>query len=350
MKLPNGFGSVYKLSGKRRCPYRAIVTDRWTLDPVTHKSKQIRKTIGYYETKADALAALADYNKSPYDLESAKITLQETYDRWSDEHFPEVSESNVKGYKAAFLLCEPIANKRMVDIKLDDLQYIADSSGKNEPTLKKFKILMNAVFKYAVIHDIIPPDMNKVTYLNIKKAGNPDKRDRTPFSTAEIQKLWKHKDANDYCNVILMLIYSGCRISELLSLKKEDVNLQEKWFDIKKSKTAAGIRRVPIADKILPFFEHWYNLNDCEYLISTPEGKPFEYRNYYDSYWKPLIEQLSMKHRPHDTRHTCVSLLAAAGIDERIIKKIVGHAGQGVTENVYTHYELESLHEAINKI
>ena len=109
MKLPNGFGSVYKLSGKRRCPYRAIVTDRWTLDSVTHKSKQIRKTIGYYETKADALAALADYNKSPYDLESAKITLQETYDRWSEEHFPTVSASNVKGYKAAFLLCQPFA-------------------------------------------------------------------------------------------------------------------------------------------------------------------------------------------------------------------------------------------------
>lgn len=84
--------------------------------------------------------------------------------------------------------------------------------------------------------------------------------------------------------------------------------------------------------------------------ITVKHDKPFEYRNYYDSYWKPLIEQLNMKHRPHDTRHTCVSLLAAAGIDERIIKKIVGHAGQGVTENVYTHYELESLREAINKI
>ena len=116
------------------------------------------------------------------------------------------------------------------------------------------------------------------------------------------------------------------------------------------SKTQAGIRKVPINHKLLPFFEYWYNKNDCEYLISTPDSKHFTYRNYYDSYWKPLIEQLSMKHRPHDTRHTCVSLLAAAGIDERIIKKIVGHAGQGVTENVYTHYELESLREAINKI
>ena len=57
-----------------------------------------------------------------------------------------------------------------------------------------------------------------------------------------------------------------------------------------------------------------------------------------------------MKHRAHDTRHTCVSLLTEAGVDERIIKKIVGHKGQGVTETVYTHLELPIKLEAINKI
>lgn len=39
MKLPNGYGSVYKLPGKRRCPYRAIVTERWLLDVETEKSR-----------------------------------------------------------------------------------------------------------------------------------------------------------------------------------------------------------------------------------------------------------------------------------------------------------------------
>lgn len=51
MKLPNGFGSVYKLSGNRRRPYRAIVTERWQIDTETGKWKQKRKTIGYYENK-----------------------------------------------------------------------------------------------------------------------------------------------------------------------------------------------------------------------------------------------------------------------------------------------------------
>ena len=350
MKLPNGYGSVYRLSGKRRNPYRAIITERWILDQDTGKVKQKRKTIGYYPTKSEALEALAEYNKSPFDLESSKITLQEVYDRWSAEHFPTVSESNAKGYRAAFLLCEGISRKRFVDLTLDDLQYCVDNSGKNTPTLRKFKVLMGLIYKYSVVHDIIPPERNKVSYLRIDKAGNPNKIDRTPFSSAEIERLWSVKDANEYFSVILMLIYTGVRVSEMLDLKKENVNLSERTFDVTASKTQAGIRKVPISKKVMPFFEHWYSKNDCEYLISTPEGEHFNYRNYYDSYWKPLVQQLDMEHRPHDCRHTCVSMLAEAGVDERMIKKIVGHAGQGVTESVYTHFDIEALLDAIDKI
>lgn len=350
MKLPNGYGSVYKLSGNRRKPWAARITDGWVNDEKTKKSKQKYKFIGFYETRKEALLALADYNANPYNLDAAKITFQEVYERWSGEHFPTVSDSNVKGYKAAFRLCDSIGNRPFVDIKLDDLQSVADNSGKNYPTLRKYKVMLGLMYKYAVIHEIIPKERNTVEYLNIKKAGNPNARDREPFTKKEIDRLWKIKDTNIYYNVILMLIYSGCRISELLDLKKTEIDLPGRCFKILEAKTEAGIRTVPIAEKIVPFFEYWLNLNDCEYLLSTPEGEHFQYRNYYDSYWKPLLETIGSNHRPHDTRHTCISLLAAAGIDERVIKKIVGHKGQGVTETVYTHFELEELKEAINKI
>lgn len=350
MKLPNSYGSVYKLPGKRRCPYRCVVTEGWQRDKETGKYKQIRKTIGYYEKKDIALQKLAEYHENPYNLETSKITLQEVYERWSDEHFPTVSDSNIKGYKASYKLCEPIAHKRFVDVSLDDLQKIADNSGKNYPTLRKYKVLVGMLFKYAVIHDIIPPDRNKTEYLNIKQAGNPNALDRKPFTTKEIEKIWEWEGTNEYFSVILMLIYSGVRISELLELKKENVNLTEQWFDVTASKTKAGVRKVPIHNKVLPFFERWLSKNDCTHLISTPEGQSFSYSNYYDSYWKPLMQQVGQDHRPHDTRHTCISLLTMAGVDERMIKKIVGHKGQGVTQQVYTHFEIKALLEAINKI
>lgn len=66
MKLPNGFGSVHKLTGNRRKPWRARKTVGWDFDPVEKKAKQKYITIGYYTTQKDAIQALADYNANPY--------------------------------------------------------------------------------------------------------------------------------------------------------------------------------------------------------------------------------------------------------------------------------------------
>jgi Phage integrase family. len=81
------------------------------------------------------------------------------------------------------------------------------------------------------------------------------------------------------------------------------------------------------SEKIVPFFEHWLT-KDNEYVFTNRQGRKFLDRNFRDSYWKHMMELLNMEHKPHDTRHTCVSLLTEAGVDERIIKKIVGHKGK----------------------
>lgn len=375
MRNPNGYGNISKLSGNRRNPWRVRKTVGWkSFDRLTNKEytefpegadpceklpngkmrfceRQVYETVGYYPTRQDAMIALAEFNADPYDLHINTMTLEELYERWSDEHYPKVSHSNVQGCKASWNLLQPLKKMKLVDLKLDHFQKVCDESGKNSPTLKKLKITIGLMYDYAVRHEFLKQDKrDMIRYIDIKKAGNPNALDRKPFNKTQIKTVWKWKDSSEYIRVILMLIYSGCRIGELLDLKKECVNLEEKWFDITASKTQAGIRKVPINDKIYPFFVEWYNKNDSEYLISTPEGKHFVYRNYYDSYWKPFMDQMNMEHRPHDTRHTCISLLSSAGVDDKIIRKIVGHKGQGVTETVYTHHEIEDLIEAINKI
>ena len=349
MKLPNGYGSIHKLSGNRRKPWRVRKTDGWEI--VNGELKQKYINVGCYETRPEALAALAEYNKDPYDLGLSTITIAEVYERWSERKFEEISASNAKGYEAAFKLMGNAQRMKFIDLKIDHLQNIIDGSGKNSPTLKKFKILMKALFEYAVIHGIIPKDRNIVEYLDVSKAGNPNAYNREPFSKKEIERLWEVVDSNEYISVVLILIYSGLRIGEMLNLKKSEVNLTERYFDIVKSKTESGVRLAPISHKILPFVEYWMNKNDCEYLISTPEAEQMIYRNYYDTYWKPLLKNFNMdSHRPHDTRHTCVSLLTSAKVDERFIQKIVGHKGQNVTTQVYTHLEIQELVNEIDKI
>ena len=60
MKLPNGYGSVTKLSGNRRKPYLARVTLGWITDEQTGKTVQNRVPLGTFKTKKEALQALAD--------------------------------------------------------------------------------------------------------------------------------------------------------------------------------------------------------------------------------------------------------------------------------------------------
>lgn len=92
-----------------------------------------------------------------------------------------------------------------------------------------------------------------------------------------------------------MLLYNGVRISEFLDLKKENVHLDEQYFDVISSKTENGIRKVPIADKVLPFYKTWFEDNpECEYLIHTPNGKHFQYQNYYDSCFHLLMGNLKL--------------------------------------------------------
>ena len=190
MKLPNGFGTVYKLLGNRRNPYVAKKTKGWEIDPKTGKSKQLYTVVGYYPTRKEALTALAEYNKDPFDLHLATITFEEVYERWSEIHFEKIKDTN--GYKAAFNTSKDLWKMKFVEIKLDHLQNVVDNSGKNTPTLKTLKIMWGLMYDYAVVHEIVSQDKrDMVRYVDISKAGNPNAYNRKPFSKKEISILWK---------------------------------------------------------------------------------------------------------------------------------------------------------------
>lgn len=338
------------MGGKRRRPYMVRKTAGWEYDEKKDKMVQKYLIIGYAATKAEGLQMLADYNRNPFDVSASKTTFQEVYEKWSASKYPTISASNVKGYEAAYRVCGTLYNRIFRDIRLADLQFVVDTCGKNYPTLKKLKILFNQLYDFAMKNDLCNKDYSDFVDILKYKDRNPDRRDHNKFSATEIDRLWNLAD-DPYYQIVLMLIYNGCRISEFLDLRKENVHLDEQYFDVIISKTENGIRKVPIADKVLPFYKAWYENSDCEYLLHTKDHKRLVYRNYIDAYWYPLMKNLGLEHMPHDTRHTCISMMSEAHVDPTMIKKIVGHSGaMTLTERVYTHLDIQALLEAINKI
>lgn len=342
MKLPNGYGSVYKLPGKRRKPWAVRKTSGWEI--VNDKPKQKYSIIGYYETRTQALQALADYNENPYDIKSDSITFSEVYNNWSKEHFEEIVPSAIRTWKAAYNYCKSLYNMRMKDIRVIHLEQAIQNATVGDTTKSRMKSLFNLMYKYAMKHEIV--DKDYASLCNSVKKTTPSKP-IVIFSDNEIQKLWDNIDF-PFVDMVLIDIYSGWRPQELSILQTDDIDLNNLTM-FGGLKTDAGKNRcVPIHSKILPLIKKRY-IQGRKCLFEDEEGNPMTYDK-YSGRFKKIMTKLKMNHRPHEARHTFITLGKNAGIDEYCLKLIVGHAIEDVTEKTYTHRTIEQLKDEINKI
>jgi len=340
MKNPNGYGSVYKLSGNRRKPWAVRKTVGWD-----NNSKQLYANIGYFATRSEAMIALANYNENPYDLDVPNITFQEVFEKWSDSKFNKTSKSNVNGYKAAYKISESLHNIKFVDIRKLHMQQIIDKCDKGHGTLRKIKVLFNQLFKYAMENDIVSKDYSKFVELG----KNEDESDRQPFTDAEIKLLWNNVDRMDYIDTILIMIYTGLRPGELVKVETKNIDIENRILRAG-IKTAAGKNRIiPLNKKILQFVENRLKEGN-EFLLSNKDGIQMSYFTYYDCKFKIIMEQLQLNHKPHDCRHTFATLMDNAGANKLSIKRIMGHASTDITDKIYTHKDIEELKKAIDLI
>lgn len=313
--------------------------------------KQIRKTLGYFETKTKALQELALYNEKPYDIDIKCITVEKLHSKWKEEKYPNIAYKTQQVYNMCWNYCTEIKDMPFVDIRLSHLQYIVDGLGEKWSAKKAFKIMWHQLFDYAIKND-----MNVKKYSTYIELGKPvTKLERTPFEEEDIDKLWENVDRMDFIDTILILIYTGMRVGELLDIKIENVFIEEKYMR-GGSKTEAGKNRViPFHDRIIPLVKRWYDKAKevgSEYLIFNHEYKQMLYWNYYHEKWEKIMEQLEFDgcHKPHDTRHTFTTRMDRTDANKLCTKRILGHASTDITDKVYTHKDINDLLEAINKL
>lgn len=352
MKMPNGFGSVYKLSGKRRNPWMARKTIGWENNDETQQSKQLYVTIGYFPTRQEALTALVNYNENPYDIKADSITFEQVYDKWSAGYFPTLGGmSSIRTITCAYNYCEPLYKIRMKDIRVSHLEQTIKNAVVGDSTKGRIKSLFNMMYRYAMKHEIVDKD-----YASLCDGVKKPKPQivRIPFSDTEIAVLWKNT-AFPFVDMVLVGIFSGFRPQELATLKVSDIDLDAKTI-IGGLKTDAGRNRVvPIHPLIIELVESNCNKAISSgglYLFNDEEGQQGTHLTYdkYRGRFTKIMKKLHMEHKPHDTRHTFITKAKAVNVDEYILKLIVGHAIEDITEKVYTHRTLEQLHHEIQKI
>lgn len=338
MKNENGTGSVYKQKGKRRKPWIAVVTIGYD-----EQGRQKRKSIGTAETKREANELLIAYGKNQNAF-SKKLFKSVRNDWWSQYTKRVTHKVTVATMEYRIRALEPLDNIPIADIKLFQLQKLFDEMTFSWSFKNGCKSALNMIYDFALKNDYITN--NRVKFIEIGKKEKVIQR--RIFTEEEIEILWANKNEK-YAYIVLILLYTGMRIGELINLKNEDIDLEKEVIHITESKTATGIRDIPINSKILPLIIKNMNVNQKHFI----KGKTTEKINY--STFKPRFEKLLKKlgiapHTIHDTRHTTATLLSNANANPTSIIRLMGHAKYSTTENIYTHKDKKELEKAINLI
>lgn len=336
MKHPNGYGSVVKLKGKRRRPFCVRKTDGYD-----ERGFPIYRTIGYFAKREEALIALAEYNRTPYDIDLAKITMQELYDRWSARDFPKMPLSSVGCHKSALKHCTALLGMPYKSIKAYQMQEMIDGCGRGYSTQGAIKNLFGRLDLYAMELDIIAKKNSELTHV----APTPP-TSKEPFTKEEIEIVWGNQHETNV-DTILILIYTGFRINELLSIETSNVNLNERWIKGGLKTKAGKDRIVPIHSLIFDMVEKRVK-EGGKYLISI-NGKKVSLNPYYN-FWNAFMDAHDMHHTPHECRHTFRSMLDSAGANKKCIDLMMGHTSKDVGERIYTHKTLSELAEALSLV
>ena len=280
MKLQNGYGTTYKVKGKRRKPWRVRVTIGWD-----DNGKQIFKNLGYFKTQAEGLKQLELYHTNPLLIDNKTVTFKEIYEIWSEEKYKKISKSSIDGYINAYKYCKELYDIPFEQIKLKALQDIVNKADGKLATQKKIKGLFGLLYDYGIANDIVLKKYSDYIILSEQR----EKKIRTTFSDEEIDILWDNVKLIPFVDVVLILIYTGMRPGELLKMKRENVFLDKNYM-IGGSKTEAGINRIiPIHPRIKPLIENWYYNSNSIYLIYNNANNKICYQNFSDRNWANVM-------------------------------------------------------------
>ena len=184
------------------------------------------------------------------------------------------------------------------------------------------------------------------------------------FTLAE-QKQIEHAIRNgkkDKLYGILLCLFSGLRIGELIALQWSDIDFVKGVLTVSKSchdgkagliidepKTATSRRMIPLPKQLLPILRSVKKRSDSSSVVSA-NGSTISVRSYQRSF-ELLLKKLKIPHKGfHSLRHTFATRAIECGMDVKTLSEILGHKNPTVTLNRYAHSLIEHKKEMMNRL
>ena len=200
--------------------------------------------------------------------------------------------------------------------------------------------------------------MNKI------KRSRVQEKQVTCFSPSEQKKIEQAvlTDKRSKMIGILICLYTGLRVGELLALEWTDIDFSKNELFVNKTchdkgksrvitapKTISSVRVIPIPKQLVPILKQLKKQSKSQYVISE-NGAYLSIRSYQRNF-ELLLKRLGIAHQGfHSLRHTFATRALECGMDVKTLSEILGHKNPTVTLNRYAHSMMEHKKEMMNKL
>lgn len=298
------------------------------------------------------------------DLKVAELMLQvdrgviiddknKTVDVWADEWLKAYNshlKSNTIGkYKSVInrFIKSNFKDVRLKDLKQFQIQNILNNIAAQD-TAKRFLIVIKKMLDAAVENDLVVKNVARDLI-----APKYEVKEKSPITTEQINTIKNIEyEIQDIC---VFLIYSGLRISELINLTWQKVDLKNKKIKIDGDvKTKNSNRLVPLFEPAYEILKRYNNSRiknidadkDYVFLIDGAKRKLGILSDRRYKYCKILNFDFTF----HQLRHTFITICYNAGIDVKQVQEWVGHASFNTTMDIYTHLSKENKKDNTDKL
>lgn len=209
--------------------------------------------------------------------------------------------------------------------------------------------LLRRMLSMAIEYDLI--EKNPLAKFALFNHDNKVEHYLTDEQLCNLMDVLRTDDNRAVCNIAILLLGTGCRLNEILTAKKSDIDVENRVLKIA-AINAKGkrVRSVPLNDASLDIILKQFDdtkgyvaIGEDFLFINHKTGKPYQT---IMKVWSRLRNKAGLPHlRIHDLRHSFASFLVNSGRTLYEVQQILGHSQSIVTER-YAHLSTKTLQNA----
>ena len=373
--------ATYHLRARGKGKWQIVIEQ--PTDHTTGKRNRIYKTVSTSKREAEqiALKIISQIQTDSY-IKPTKLSVREFMNTWYNLYLSDKSPTTLNGYRYQIdnYIIPMLGNIFVQDLNTITIQkWINDIHTKSPvsqkalspKTIKNIFLNLSAALNKAVALNII--NRNPCDAVVLPKAA---KYEAHIYDESGIQKLIDCAKGTDMEVPIMLELSLGLRRGELIALRWENVDLENKTVNIcenrveaahgkvitKSPKSVAGIRTIPLSPSLVVLLKNHYKEflkkqfkygighNKDDYVICQPNGKPYKPFSFSKKF-RTLLEKNNLEHiRLHDLRHLNASIMLSQGISPKVAQQRLGHSDFSTTMNIYSHVMKSVENEAAQKL